>query len=368
MKKVIVLFSLISIFTSNNLFSQFVEVEINSSKGLKKGLKIEVQGLSKEVAYQTSTEYVVEKDNKAIPSYTSLNELFFDNANLSIITPASIDLYFVFQSNDKSLVVLIDNGNDFVSSSGQPNLALNMQKLCGELKQKLEIAVKNNYNDSIKKNIAKLEAELDLINQEIKSTGKEIKSDTKSAQKDEKTATKTEEKLIETNKTKAETENNLNTKKAEYDAFPLADLQNEIKTKNKTIKKTKKANKKLAKANLKKQNQIAKLQNEINTNNGTIKSNQTTITNDSSTVVTNEKKIEDFNPKARKKELKKLEGKKEKLEDKTKKQEEKITENKQEAEQKKKEAEQASQKQEELKKKQEELKSKIEIEKAKIKS
>lgn len=355
-------------FLSISAKAQFVEADYTMSKGLQKGISIQINELTNEIAKNAFHQVVISKDPAAIQTLNANNELFYDNVTISSIAPVVIDIYAKYNDVNKELVLFADMGNAFVSASTSQTAAIGMQQLGVEIKNKALVLIKQFNLDSTKRYLALLQLDLDNVNTALKSNKKEVKNDTKDAAKDEKKAAKTETKLNETTTTKTEVENNLTTKTQEVANFPLEQMKAEIKTKEKAIKKEKKATKKLVKSNTKAEAKKAKLQAAIDANNKQIATNRAVITTDSNSVVANKKRIEDFDLKGRKKEIKKLDKKKDKLADKQSQQQADIEEKKKDAEAKKGNVEKTAKEIEELKAKQVKLETEIEQVKAKLKA
>jgi hypothetical protein len=387
------------------LFSQFNEVDVEMSRGKQKGLIIQADSLTKDIAFQAITEYFTEKDSRVMPGFSSLNEISFTQVSLPTISSGRCDLYGIFNEENNSLVVCIFSENRFLNSNNALSEFQNFNLLMMDFKKRIDVLLKQNEIEKLKNKINLLEKEYNKVSSDIKYLTKDSKSDIKSSEKDQRTAVKTNEQLKDLEKDKASTQALIAQKEKELNDFPLDKLNGEIKESNKKIKTNRKQIKSITKSNLKlhtanvdqlgeiKANDLLiasksddkkalkklkkdndKRQAKVNKNEAKIASNTSMISAlrseieiDSIRVKKHEKSIDDFDVKSRKKEISKLKNKDSKLDKKAQSKQDKIDNSQTESDNKRKEAEASQNKVNELTKIQAELKKELDDTKAKLK-
>lgn len=392
-KFILTVFALIALQTQ----AQFKELNYAMSKGSQNGFKIMMDSVDQNTAFDIMGKTVADKDSKVDATIISFSELFFDNALITTISPQPIDIYARFNMADTSLIVFIDLGTGFVSTTNNPTEANGVQQFGLAIQQKNKTLKQQNKIDSLKADIKRMEAKLERCTDDLKAAENAIKNNIKGAGKDDKQVAKTETKLQDTKAEISETDTLIMRKQKEFNAFPLSLIKSENEIKNKALKENRKAHKNLAKANAKSEDKIldykveiemnntkkslaaddkkelkkiakaidklnqkiATEQNKISENNSRMKVYTATIVADSLIVSANEAKLNAFDESGRLRELKQLRSKSEKLKAKTEKQQSSIVENKQESEEKRKEAEAAAKKVDQLKAEQARLKAEL---------
>ncbi len=363
-------------------FSQFVETEINTSKGLQKGIKIQVDSLNKEISFQALTDYFLENNPDKIAGFTSAGEIYFQNVIIKTISEKPSDILGVFDTINQSFIILLYNDSRFINSNNSLSEYQNFQGFGILIKKKIAFLIKQKEKEVLKSKIAVLEKQKSELNSQLKYLNKDTKTDIKGAKKDDRTIENTNQKLASTEREKQNIQNSIVQKEKEINEFPLNDLNAEIKAKNKLIKSNQKNINKLSKKNYKHREKlmllsaqkivndsqkvlykdqtkelkkldkasyklidgINEIKNETNANNDIIAKSRIDIVNDSLNVANNQNKIDLFDMKGKQKELKKLKKSNEKLAGKANKQKEKIDNTQTEADLKRKEAEEQQKK------------------------
>jgi len=388
-----------------NANAQFQEKSYSTSKGQIDALTISVDSNTKELSYQVLTQYVVEKNSTVTAGFTNLGEIFFSQVMLPTISLKPCDVYGLFDDQNKLFAMFFYVDGRFINSNNSLSEFKNIQAVCVDIKTRIAIELKTKEVANLKLKEKTLEASYSNITDAIKNLNKDSKSDLKTAGKEEKSAVKTAKKMENTNNEKATLDSEIAQKQAAVNAFPIDQLEKEIKEKNKVLKKNRKTLSKSAKSNkkdsekltllniekkvnneqaeamknnlpvLKKLNKenyklidkIQDLEADVKENEAKIAQSNAAVVSDSINVAVKEQAIFNFDLKGKQKELKKLNKASNKLGKKVDKQKGDISESTTEADTKRKEAEQAKMKSEELIKQQSDVKNELDEVKRKLK-
>lgn len=388
-----------------NANAQFQEKSYLTSKGQIDALTISVDSNTKDLSYETLTQYVVEKNSTATAGFTSLGEIYFNQVILPVVSLKPVDVYGLFDDQNKLFALFFYLDGRFINANNSLSEFKNIQLVVIDIKTRIEKQLKMKEVENLKAREKQLEASYSNLSDAIKNLNKDSKSDLKTAGKEEKSAEKNSNKMENTNKDKAALDAEIAQKQAVVNAFNIDQVKKDIKVKNKSLKKNRKTLAKAAKSNkkdneklallnvekkvnnaqaeamkdnvpvLKKLNKenyklidkIKDLEADVKENEAIIAQSNAAVVSDSTIVANKELEISNFDLKGKQKELKKLNKASSKLGKKVDKQKGSISESTTEADTKRKEAEQAQLKSEELIKQQSDVKNELDEVKRKLK-